>query len=40
MNIMKAFHMTIVKKNRQNRDRRKRSGYGKKPSSDWREKDQ
>ena len=34
------FHMTLVKKNCQNRDRRKRSGYRKMSSSDWREKDQ
>ena len=36
----KAFHLTFVKKNRQNRQHRKRSGYRKKTSSDWQEKDQ
>ena len=34
-----AFYLMFVKKNRQNRKRRKRSGYRKKPSSDWLEKD-
>ena len=37
--IFKAFHQLFVKKNRQNRERRKRNGYRKKPSSDWLEKD-
>ena len=32
--------MPLVKKNRQNTERRKRSGYTKKLSSDWLEKDQ
>ena len=39
LNIIEAFRRTLVKKNCQNRERRKRSGYRKKPSSDWLEKD-
>ena len=39
VNIFEAFHLMFVKKNRQNRERRKRSGNRKKPSSDWLEKD-
>ena len=38
--IYETFHLTLVKKNRQNRESRKRSDYRKKPSSDWLEKDQ
>ena len=40
VNIFKAFHLTIVMKNRQNVEHRKRSGLLKKLSSDWRKKDQ
>ena len=40
VNFFKALHWTLVKKNCQNRERRKRSAYRKKPSSNWREKDQ
>ena len=39
-NTFNAFYLPLVKKNHQNRERRKRSGYRKKPSSNWLEKDQ
>ena len=39
VDILEAFHMTLVKKDYcQDRDRKKRSGYRKKPSSDSQEK--
>ena len=40
VNIFKTFSLTLVKKNRQNRECKKRSSYGKSSGSDWREKDQ
>ena len=39
VNIFEAFHLTLVMKNCQIREHRKRSGYSKKSSSDWQEKD-
>ena len=39
INIFEAFHLTLVKRNLQNRERRKRSGYRIKPSSNWLKKD-